>query len=382
LPIKKGPITVYTNIPVRRKKKPNLFLTLLIILLILAIGYFIYAYLYQKQFLSLTANLFMTESPLRIQGTGESLENEGSVNEGQTVVVSIDNDKVIFLIGIDITTRMMSLSRIRFNSMKRDKRKESNLVDISLLKGHIWVTKESPRDTVIINHPLAKVELDEKSQVELRTTVADSLEILCWKGKVSVTLPTQQDEPINLRQLRRTTLKKSGAMASPFDIIPEDMIVWEAWNLETDVGHIVTGTVPTFNEAFLAQRKKWKIKGGFSGRVSLTAATIISGQNQVAGWQEGGISSDSQVVISYREDKISRNRQGDLRLEISLRNDGKIKASGISVVAEALSRNGRVLGRQKKKIPKMEPFGQQQMKFEIIGAPNAVNYRLRFLFPD
>jgi len=170
-------------------------------------------------------------------------------------------------------------------------------------------------------------------------------------------------------------------MAAPYEIVAKDMNVWEAWNLETDTKEIISGIVPTFTEAFKAQRKKLKITGGFSGKIIVTPKTLISGKQEYLYWREVGISGDSKIIISCREDVIFKSKAGTMNLKLSFRNDGKETAKNLEIAVEALDGSSRVLGRVQEKLPVLKPQDSTEMNFRIEDVPDAINYRIRVLFP-
>ena len=377
----KAPRTIYSHIPVKRKDKYNIIPLILIVAVVLAGAYWLYSLYLSRQYDSLTANLFYSGQPLEIKGTDQKLEKDGFAKEGETIQTPFDEDRAIFFIGKDITLRLVSMTRLKFLVLKRKPRTETQIVEMELEKGAIWITSEKAGDMIIIRYPVADIRIKEKSQVELRTTEAGSLEVLCWNGIAEITPAVEKDKPIEIGALQRTIIKKSGTMAAPYEIIQKDMNVWEAWNLETDSGEIISGMIPSFVEAFKAQRKKLKITGGYSGKVLLTPRTLLSGKLEYQYWHEVGISGDSSMIISSREDKLFKSEAGNFNLLLSFRNDGKKEAIGLDAVVEVLDKTGRVIGRMQKQIPDLPPLEAKEAAFKIDAVPNAINYRVRILFP-
>lgn len=378
----KAPQTIYSHIPVKRKKKYNIIPLIIIVIVVLGGAYSGYSFYLSRQYNALTANLFYSGQPLEIKGTDQKLEKGGSAKEGETIQTPFDEDRAVFFIGKDITLRLASMSRLKFLILKRKPRAEEQIIELQLEKGDIWITAEKAGDTVIVRYPVADVRIKEKSKVELRTTEAGSLEVLCWDGFAEIIPSIEKDKPIEMGALQRTIIKKSGTMAAPYDIVQKDMNVWEAWNLETDTGEIISGMIPSFVEAFKAQRKKLKITGGYSGKVVLTPRTLLSGKLEYQYWHEVGISGDSSLIISSREDKLFKSEAGNFNLLLSFRNDGKKDAVGLDAVVEVIDKTGRVVGRMEKKIPALPPLEAKEVAFKIDGVPTAINYRVRILFPE
>ncbi len=377
----KAPQTIYSHIPVKRKNKYNIIPLIIIVIAVLAGGYLAYSFYFSKQYDRLTANLFYSANPLEIKGTDQKLEKGGSAKEGETVQTPFDEDRAVFFIGKDITLRLVSMSRLKFLIMKRKPKTDEQIVELELERGDIWITLEKANDLIVIRHPVADIRIKEKSQVELRTTEAGSLEVLCWSGNAEILPVVEKDKPIGIGALQRTIIKKSGTMAAPYEITQADMNVWEAWNLETDTGEIISGMVPSFVEAFKAQRKKLNITGGYSGKVTLTPKTLLSGKLEYQYWHEVGLSADSSIIISSREDKLFKSEAGNFNLLLSFRNDGKKTASGLDAVVEVIDKTGRVVGRLQKKIPDLQPLEAKEVAFKIDAVPTAINYRVRILFP-
>lgn len=377
----KAPRTIYSDIPVKRRNKYNIIPLIIIVLVVIAGAYLSYSFYFGKQYSALTANLFFSGQPLEIKGTDQKLEKGGVAKEGDTVQAPFDEDRAVFFIGKDITLRLLSMSRVKFLIMKRKPKTEEQIVELELEKGSIWITSEKAGDTIIVRYPVADIRIKEKSQVELRTTEAGSLEVLCWNGFADIIPAVEKDKPIEIGALQRTIIKKSGTMAAPYEITQKDMNVWEAWNLETDTNEIISGMVPSFVEAFKAQRQKLNITGGYSGKVLLTPQTLLSGKLEYQYWHEVGISGDSSLIISSREDKLFKSEAGNFNLLLSFRNDGKKDAVGLDAVVEVLDKTGRVVGRMQKKIPDLQPLEAKEAAFKIDAVPTAINYRVRILFP-
>ena len=378
----KIPRTIYSDIPVKRTKKPSIIPAIIVIAALLAGAYLIYGHFFSSQYDKLAATLFYTRNPLEIKGTEQSIETGGKAKEGDTVQIPFNEDRAIFMIGKDVTLRLKSMTRIKFSVLQRRKKDNQQIIELQLQKGNIWLTTEKPDDIIIVHYPVADIRISDTSQVELKTTVAGSLEILCWEGAVQVIPAIEKEKPFPLGADYRTIIKKSGVMAEPYEINHKDMTVWEAWNLETSKKEIISGLIPTFVEAFKTQRNKLKITGGFTGKITLTPKTLISGKTEFLYWKEVGISGDSKLIFSCREDKIFKSEAGDMYLGMTFRNDGKIDAVNVEAAIEALDPEGKVLGRDQQKIPDLKPGETAELAYKIPQVPDAVNYRVRVLFPQ
>lgn len=375
----KVPRTIYGEIPVKRKKMANIIIVILITAIVLGAAYAIYAYIYNKRFNELTANLFFTDKPIGIIETASKIKKGESASQGRTVVAPFDCSRAIFLIGRGITVRLTRGSRVKFLTMKNNQKTDEQFVEIELIKGPVWITKENEKDTVVIKYPVADVKLVIPTAVELKTTSAGSLIVMCWEGMVSIK-PSFLDETFEIGDPQRTKIVKTGAMARPYDIILPDMTAWEAWNLNTKQAQIIADKIPSMEKAFLIERKKLNIKGGFSGKLKLKPDTVISGKLTYTQWMEGGISEDGSVIISYRKDKVTKSGN-KINLKIAIRNEGKVKAKNVDVIVEALDNMGRVKDRFEMTIPEIKPLKSIQKTYEFEYTPGIANYEVKFTLP-
>ncbi|MCD4785417.1 MAG: hypothetical protein K8T10_16480 [Candidatus Eremiobacteraeota bacterium] len=357
----------------------NVIIVILITVAVLGAAFAIYVYIYNKRFNELSASLFFADEPIRIIETATKIKKGESVSKERTVVAPFDCSRAIFLIGRGITIRLSRGSRIKFIAMKNNQKTDEQFAEIELIKGPIWVTNKNEKDTVLIRYPVAEVKLVEPTAVELKTTSAGSLIVMCWEGFVSIK-PSFLDETFEVGDPQRTKIVKTGAMARPYDIILPDMTAWEAWNLNTKQAQIIADNIPSMEKAFLIERKKFRIKGGFSGKLKLKPDTVISGKLAHTQWVEGGISEDGSVIISYRKDSVTKSGN-KINLKIAIRNEGKVIARNVDMMIEALDNLGRIKDRFEITIPELEPLKSIQKKFEFEYTPGIANYEVKFTLP-
>jgi hypothetical protein len=300
---------------------------------------------------------------------------------GKTVAIPIDGERNVFFVGNTISVRAGNGARFRFNELIGGKKTDTFNVDIELLKGRIWVTRTDNNDTVKIITPKGYLILSGSANVEIRLTGSDSVEVLCWSGDAAFYPSKDSKDSVGIGPRRQTVVTSSGSIATPHDINPEDINLWQAWNLLTDINRVVSNKVPDYKKAFVEWRIKNKVTGDLPQKIVLSSRTLVSGGRQTSDWQKAGISEDGKVVISYREDGMSQDEKGKLNLRLTFRNDGMEKSQPLAIAIEALDVNGKVSGRKETKIPALLPLNETRLEASIPTGADIMSYNIRILFP-
>lgn len=379
---KKRPHTIFDDkVKVKRKSKGNMFFGIALVIFIIAGLYAFFTLRYKSQFQELKATVEIADAGVRLMDSNEKKMKGSEVGANQIIRIPDGNDRVILIIGKDLTIRTISGARFKFNQIRRNKRTNKIEVNLELQLGRIWVQTGKSDTKIIVQSGVGSIKPLTESDVELNVTRNGTLQVLCWKGS-ALGLPASATEEFDLIAGQQTALNVSGTMAQPYEIAQKDMNVWEAWNLNTKLSHVLHGNPPSFKEAFLAERKRLKIKGGFKGKIEPGPRTIISGGEEKQAWREGGVSSDGTIVLSYNEVKVERTDDNDLSIKMVVRNDGIRPSKGITVQVKAVDKNNQVVGSASAPLPDLPSMEQKEINPMVESVPEAVNYSVNFIFPE
>lgn len=376
------PRTIYGDVKVKRKKsKRSFFIIIAVVCFLVGAGFGFYQYYLRSQIQEIPATLAMCSTPISVLENDVKIESGGKLESGNTVQIPPGNDRVVFLIGRDISIRTLSGTKFVFTSLKRHKKTNFISVNVELKLGRIWVQKGSAPGKITITNPVGSAMITEATDAEFRVTHGGTFKMICWRGSIDA-LPAgaSREHQFTLGTLRRSEINRAGAVAVPYEVDETGMSVWQAWNLSTSFENVVNDNTPSFKEAFLYHRNRLRITGGFQGE--LTPRTLLSGGTESEQWKEGGVSPDSGVVLSYSEASIKKTGQGSLNVKLTIRNDGVKNATGVKVTVKAIDQAGDVVGRATRTIEDLEPGKSQNLKFSIEEVPSAINYRTSFEFPE
>ncbi len=372
------PKTIYGDIKVKRRRTTNPFIVIGIIIVILALAYFGFYKYTQMQYKRVPITYVYGKGLIDVLEKGGKIEKGGEILDGHTLIVPLEARRVIFTLGKDCSLRLAEGTRIKLVKIVKHKKTGKIYAEIFLQIGKIWVERGSKDVEIVIRSRLGRVTPFPHSDVEVKLTGLGIMKVLAWKEGAKIR-PFSSSEDFTLDRLTQTEVNPSGSMAEPFDIVEKDMNVWEAWNLSVSMEDILKDKVATYKEAFIKQRKRLGIKGGFQGKVKLTSDTIISGGREVAQWQGAAVSDDGNIVIYYRENKAVKTKNKELKLNISVRNNGTRVCKDLIIQAQAFDKKGNIVGSEIAKVDELPPMESKDVEILIASVPKVYNYKLQFL---
>ncbi|MCE1248537.1 MAG: hypothetical protein LWY06_18015 [Firmicutes bacterium] len=376
----KGPKTIYGNIKVKRKSKSSLPVLIIIVVVIVTTGWFILNHIYRSSYTVLSPVLYYAEKPVRVVETAGMISKGDQVQTGRTIMIPVDCERNIFIAGSSISVRAGNGARFKFKDVVAEKKTDIISVEIELLSGNLWITREDNKDTVKVTTPKGYLTLNGSAEAELRVTGSGSVEVICWNGDAAFYPSKDSKENVGLAPKRQTVVTQAGSIAAPYDVRPEEINLWEAWNMLTGMKQVLSGKILSYKQAFIEFRKKNKISGELPEKVILSSATLISGGNQRSDWQKAGISPDGKIIISYREDGVQKDEKGLLNIRLTFRNDGTVKAEPLIVAVEAIDASGKVAGRKEVKLPALPPLNETQIDASMNAGADVMSYNVRVLF--